>query len=80
MAGGLPCGCRGQRVCFSCLVRIASIMTFGSCFEGASQKARKNDLIAPSCLYRIDFFNAFKQLCSCCIMTCTLTKKECDHD
>lgn len=35
-------------------------MTFGPCFEGASQKARKNDLIAPSCLYRIDFFNAFK--------------------
>lgn len=30
-------------------------MTFGPCFEGASQKARKNDLIAPSCLYRIDF-------------------------
>lgn len=80
MAGGLPCGRRGQRVCISDLVRIASIMIFVLRFKGASQKDRNTDLIAASYLYRIHFFNAFKQLCSCCIMTCTLTKKECDHD
>lgn len=75
MAGGLPCGRRGQRVCISDLVRIASIMIFVLRFKGASQKDRNADLIAASYLYRIHFFNAFKQLCSCCIMTCTLTKK-----
>lgn len=80
MAGGLPCGRRGQRVCISDLVRIASIMIFVLRFKGARQKDRNADLIAASYLYRIHFFNAFKQLCSCCIMTCTLTKKECDHD
>ena len=75
MAGGLPCGRRGQRVCISDLVRIASIMIFVLRFKGASQKDRNADLIAASYLYRIHLFNAFKQLCSCCIMTCTLTKK-----
>ncbi len=38
MAGGLPCGRRGQRVCISDLVRIASIMIFVLRFKGASQK------------------------------------------
>lgn len=55
-------------------------MIFVLRFKRASQKDRNTDLIAASYLYRIHFFNAFKQLCSCCIMTCTLTKKECDHD
>ncbi len=51
-------------------------MIFVLRFKGASQKDRNTDLIAASYLYRIHFFNAFKQLCSCCIMTCTLTKKK----
>ncbi len=55
MAGGLPCGRRGQRVCISDLVRIASIMIFVLRFKGASQKDRNTDLIAASYLYRIHF-------------------------
>ena len=75
MAGGLPCRRRGQRLCFSGLVRIASIMNVVLAVKWRSEKERKSDQRSPSCLYRMDFFNAFKQLCTCCIMTCTLTKK-----